>query len=428
MVQTSFLGDMLTSLFERRRVSSAVSDPRSIENMCLSLLASEGEVSGIHLAKAILNRYAQFDQTEKLAFFRFLNDTLEMDAAELRDLAKIYLETGSVADYRAVTVAAEPRRQELFRRLNQSAGATARLVSMRVDLLGFVKEHPELKRTDLDFLHLLRSWFNRGFLVLRQISWETPASILEKIVEYEAVHAINDWEDLRRRLYPSDRRCFAYFHPTMPDEPLIFVEVALMKSVPSSIQHVLAENRTPRQATDTNVAVFYSISNCQSGLQGVSFGNLLIKQVVDELSQQLPQLDTFVTLSPIPGFNKWLAAQEGDPIAARILSGRGTQAEIEAAAAHYLLNEKRAGALPRDPVARFHLGNGAFVHEVHANADMTANGLEQSSGAMVNYLYDLTKIEKNHEKFVLGKTIPASKSVTSKAVAYGAMQKAVTAK
>jgi malonyl-CoA decarboxylase len=428
MVQTSFLGDMLTSLFERRRNTSTSSDTRPIEEMCLSLLASAGEVSGIYLAKAILDRYAELGTAQKLEFFRFLNDTLEMDAGNLCELTQAYLDTGSVADYRAITIAAEPRRQELLRRLNQSAGATAQLVSMRVDLLGFLKDHPELKRCDFDFLHLLRSWFNRGFLVLRQISWETPASILEKIVEYEAVHAINDWEDLRRRLYPSDRRCFAYFHPTMPDEPLIFVEVALMKSVPSSIQHVLAENRTPYQAADTNVAVFYSISNCQDGLQGVSFGNLLIKQVVDELSQQLPQLDTFVTLSPIPGFNDWLAAQTDTPITQRILAGDAAETEVETAAAHYLVNAKRPGGKPRDPVARFHLGNGAILHEVHANADLTAKGREQSSGAMVNYLYDLKRIEKNHEQFVHGQTIATSKPIASKAAAFVAMQKAAPTK
>lgn len=423
MVQTSFLGDILTSLFERRRLPGNINDARSIDSMCKALLAAEGEVSGIYLAKAILDRYAELNHDQKLAFFQFLNDELEMDATLVRDLAARYLDSGSVADYRAVTTACEPGRQELLRRLNQSAGATETLVSMRVDLLGLLKEHPDLKRTDLDFIHLLRSWFNRGFLVLRQISWQSPASILEKIVAYEAVHAINDWEELRRRLYPSDRRCFAYFHPTMPDEPLIFVEVALMKSVPSSIQNVLAEDRTPHLAEDTNVAVFYSISNCQEGLQGVSFGNLLIKQVVDELSQQLPQLDTFVTLSPIPGLNAWLATQGDNPVIARILNGTAKDTEIEAAAAHYLLHEKGRADMPRDPVARFHLGNGASIHEVHSNADLTPKGRDQSSGAMVNYLYDLPKIEKNHESFVLGRAIPASKSVTAKAATFATLFK-----
>lgn len=415
MGQTGFLGDMLASLLDRRRFGGSANDARSITDMCRALLAAEGEVSGIHLAKAILNRYANCDVEEKRSFFRFLNEALEIDADAVRKLAERFGETGAVADYRAMTRASEPPRQELLRRLNQPAGATAALVAMRVDLLGLVKDHPELERTDFDFVHLLRSWFNRGFLVLRQISWDTPASILEKIVEYEAVHAINDWDDLRRRLHPPDRRCFAYFHPTMPEEPLIFVEVALMKSIPASIQHVLAENRIPRLADETNVAVFYSISNCQDGLQGVSFGNLLIKQVVDELSQELPKLDTFVTLSPIPGFNAWLKTMEDRAMADQILKGTAPPAIIEAAAAHFLLREKNARGLPRDPVARFHIGNGASVHDVHAEADLTEKGRDQSSGAMVNYLYDLKKIEKNHEDFVMAKTIPASKGVVSSA-------------
>ncbi len=342
-----------------------------------------------------------------------------MDASAVAELADTYERTKDAKDYRALTVAAEPRRQELLRRLNQTTGATAALVAMRVDLLSFAKPHPDLKRTDLDFVHLLRSWFNRGFLVLRQISWKTPASILEKIVQYEAVHAINDWDDLRRRLYPPDRRCFAYFHPTMPEEPLIFVEVALTKTIPDSIQKVLAEDRTARDDALTNVAVFYSISNCQKGLQGISFGNLLIKQVVDELSVTLPNLTTFVTLSPIPGLNRYLSELDEAPLAKSVLTGEANDKDVRIAAAHYLLHAKTGDGIPIDPVARFHLGNGAQVHAIHANADITDNGQKLSSGAMVNYLYDLTKIEKNHEKFVRNGTISTSRSVNSLAAASG---------
>ncbi|MEO0402845.1 MAG: malonyl-CoA decarboxylase family protein, partial [Pseudomonadota bacterium] len=279
-------------------------------------------------------------------------------------------------------------------------GATRALVAMRTDLLSALRDLPELGRTDLDFRHLLRSWFNRGFLVLRQISWETPASILEKIVEYEAVHAIRDWDDLRRRLYPQDRRCFAYFHPTMPDEPLIFVEVALTMTVPGSIQHVLADDRDTRKPHDTKVAVFYSISNCQTGLKGISFGNLLIKQVVDELRQELPNLDTFVTLSPIPKFNLWLSEQDGDEAARQILQGRADADLIRDRAARYLATARNGRGAPFDPVARFHLGNGAQIYAVHSDADLSENGQHQSSGAMVNYHYDLDLLEQNHERFV----------------------------
>ncbi|MDA8746760.1 malonyl-CoA decarboxylase [Litoreibacter sp.] len=407
MSQASFLGDMLTTLFERRRALTRGTDARPLTEMCEALLASEGEVSGLTLATAILDRYGALDPDGKLAFFQFLNTDLEFDASLLCELAGQYAQTGTVDAYRALARGTEPRRQELLRRLNQSPGATATLVAMRADLLELLPQNPDLKRTDMDFVHLLRSWFNRGFLVLREISWDTPASILEKIVAYEAVHAINSWEELRRRLYPTDRRCYAYFHPTMPDEPLIFVEVALTRAVPNSIQTVLAETRVHRDTSQTSVAVFYSISNCQAGLHGISFGNLLIKQVVGELSQSLPHLETFVTLSPIPGLNHWRDTVEG----AREID----DVDITPLAAHYLLNERSPKGGPLDPVARFHLGNGAQIYAVHAGADKTEKGLMQSGGAMVNYLYDLKMIEKNHETFVRGEAFPASKTVITAA-------------
>ena len=399
MSERSFLGDMLTTLFERRRSNASANDDRSIEEMCHSLLDAEGEVSGITLARAILDRYAEMSDAQKTSFFGFINSGLEVDLDALEDAIATYKDTQAVRDYHASSVQAEPKRQELLRRLNQAPGATHALVKMRTDLLQAVKDDPELARTDKDFKHLLRSWFNRGFLVLRQISWETPASILEKIVEYEAVHAIYDWDDLRRRLYPDDRRCFAFFHPAMPDEPLIFVEVALTQTVPDSIQRVLADKREHRQAHETKVAVFYSISNCQAGLKGISFGNLLIKQVVAELRQELPGLETYVTLSPIPRLMTWLNDNE-DPNLERIRDGDLPPEEIRALAAGYLLSAKTASGAPFDPVARFHLGNGAQIHAVHGAADLSENGLKQSGGAMVNYEYDLNLIEQNHERFV----------------------------
>ena len=405
MTRRSFLGDLLTSILERRRPGSSAEDGRSIEDVCLSLLNAEGEISGITLAQVILDRYAAMSADGKLAFFGFLNDGLEIDVAALEDAIAVYRGSQAVRDYCKIGMMAEPRRQELLRRLNQPPGATLALVNMRTDLLSAVKRDSELVRTDLDFRHLLRSWFNRGFLVMRQISWETPASILEKIVEYEAVHAIRDWDDLRRRLYPDDRRCFAFFHPCMPDEPLIFVEVALTRAVPASIQHVLADKREQCAAQEATVAVFYSISNCQAGLKGVSFGNLLIKQVVAELRHELPGLETFVTLSPIPKLRTFLEGKGKDPRIAAILDGTAEVEIVRAAAVDYLFTAKKTGGGPYDPVARFHLGNGAQIYAVHGAADLSENGLRQSAGAMVNYEYDLQVIEQNHERFVQHKEI-----------------------
>lgn len=407
MKQRNFLGDILATLFDRRGPGSRSIADRSIEDMCHALLAAEGEVSGIALAQAIIDHYRRLSDAEKLSVFQYLNSELEVDLEALENAIAAYKVSGTNEDYGTIALRAEPRRQEVLRRMNQAPGATHALVKMRADLLKAQKSDAELARTDMDFQHLLRSWFNRGFLVLRQINWDSPASILEKIVEYEAVHAIGDWADLRRRLYPEDRRCFAFFHPVMPDEPLIFVEVALTQSVPGSIQQVLSDNRELRSASETTVAVFYSISNCQAGLKGISFGNLLIKQVVAELRRELPGLKTFVTLSPIPGLGAWLRDQN-NPEMGRILDGTASPEDVRAVAVKYLLSARTSDGRPFDPVARFHFGNGAQLFAVNGAADLSAKGLRQSGGAMVSYEYDLELIEKNHERFVQDGTIPMS--------------------
>lgn len=416
MKRNRFLSDLLGHLFDRPNQMRGKQDDRSIVDLCEALLSAEGEVSGYRLAATVLERYSDLDDTGKRAFFDYLNDELEIDADLVATLARKYATDPSVENFSALGQASEPRRQELLRRLNQPTGATPTLVSMRVDLLRFLQDEPTLRRTDLDFVHLLRSWFNRGFLVLKQISWDTPARILDKIVAYEAVHEINDWDDLRRRLYPPDRRCFAYFHPAMPDEPLIFVEVALTEGIPGSVDNLLSEGRTPIAAEQANVAVFYSISNCQKGLRNISFGNLLIKQVVTELALEVPSLETFVTLSPIPGLNAWLQQQTDDTeigqTARLMLAGKAQDDDCKALAARYLLLAKRDNGAPLDPVARFHLGNGAEVYGLHAQADTSENGLAQSSGVMVNYLYNLSKTERQHENFVLNDIVAASPSVT----------------
>jgi malonyl-CoA decarboxylase len=408
-----FLGDILSTLFDRSGTIRSTNDKRDIYDLCTALLSAEGVVSGQTLAATVLERYRVLSDDEKLAFFAFLNDELDIDAPALSTLVASYATDPTPDAFEALSNAAEPKRQELLRRLNQPVGATAAIVAMRVDLLSVLKDHPELARTNYDFVHLFRSWFNRGFLVLKAINWDTPARILDKIVAYEAVHQINDWDDLRRRLYPPDRRCFAFFHPSMPDEPLIFVEVALTKEIPGSVTKLLSNGRTSLEAEDAKVAVFYSISNCQKGLTGISFGNLLIKQVVAELSLSFPQLEDFVTLSPIPGLNRWLATQiEHDDhghIALAILEQRAEATDIRAMAARYLLHAKRGDGMPVDPVARFHLGNGAEVYDIHADADTSANGIAQSSGAMVNYLYDLSLTQRHHADFALKAIVNAAK-------------------
>jgi len=403
----SVLADLLSTVFERRyRMGSRAEwDGRSLAELANELLGSRGEVSGMALARQILDRYAALSPEEKQGFFEVLARDLDIDPATVRARLDDYETTPSRASYRAFMAAAEPKRQELARRLNQVPGATAQLVAMRADLLPLVREAPGFAALDHDLRHLFSSWFNRGFLVLMPVNWESPAHILEKIIAYEAVHAIDSWDDLRRRLQPADRRCFAFFHPAMPDEPLIFVEVALTKGIPASIQTLLANDRAAIDAEEADTAVFYSISNCQAGLAGISFGNSLIKQVVEDLSRDLPGLKTFVTLSPIPGLMAWLEAEGRAP---------GVMEDDETArrlAARYLTEAKRDNGTPLDPVARFHLGNGALVHAVHANADVSDNGRAQSGGAMVNYLYDLGRITKNAEQYANAQAVAASSQV-----------------
>lgn len=340
------------------------------------------------MATAVLTKYASLDDTGKHAFFSFLNSEFDIEGVEIARLGEAYAADPSPQNFKSLTEAAESQRTELFRRLNDAPFATPELVQMRSELLKYIKLEPGLRRTDLDFIHLLRSWFNRGFLVLRQINWDSPAAILEKLIEYEAVHEIRTWDDLRSRLHPKDRRCFAFFHPAMPDDPLIFVVVALTKTIPGSIQDVLADDRQECTEDEATTAVFYSISNCQDGLAGISFGDSLIKQVVRDLSVELPNLRTFVTLSPIPGLAGWLAD--------RGLSDIATDKEaLRQLAAHYLVSEKSSGGKPLNSVARFHLGNGALIHNIHTDADTSHNGMAQSLGAMVNYKYDLSKISQN---------------------------------
>ncbi|MCK7614670.1 malonyl-CoA decarboxylase [Roseibium sediminicola] len=402
----SIFGDLLSTVFERRSLtfSPGRRDARPMEELIGALVGATGEVTGLSLAASILQRYQEMDDDGKLAFFQHLAGDMNIDPDKVRATLEAYEADPSKQSYRAFMAAVEPDRQELIRRLNQIPGATEMLVRMRADLLRLGGKDHALQALDQDFRHLFVSWFNRGFLVLRPISWESPAHILEKIIAYEAVHEIASWEDLRRRLVPGDRRCFAFFHPAMPDEPLIFVEVALTSEIPGSIQDLLAEDREPITADKAKTAVFYSISNCQEGLAGISFGNSLIKQVAADLATELPGLRTFVTLSPIPGLTRWLVDED-------IPFAEAGEKQLRQLAAHYLLSAKRGDGQPLDPVARFHLGNGAQVHAVHAEADISEKGRVQSAGVMVNYLYDLGKVAQNHERFANQQEIAASSDI-----------------
>ncbi|WP_148301905.1 malonyl-CoA decarboxylase [Sneathiella glossodoripedis] len=351
-----------------------------------------------------------------------------MDQARLDRAIAAYTVEKTLVSQQMLALALEPPRQELMRRINFAPRGTSAIVDMRKFLVSKLRDYPELNEVDRDLKHLLVSWFNRGFLEVRQINWRTPAVILEKLIEYEAVHEIKGWEDLRRRL-EGDRRCFAFFHPALPDEPLIFVEVALVKGLASAVQPLLDLNSRKLDPTKADTAIFYSISNCQEGLKGISFGNFLIKQVVAELSAEFPNLKHFSTLSPVPGFMKWLDTVKGR--AGKLSAGKTTKVKkflqeegwhlrdempeqlrdyLEHLMAHYLVNEKRNDR-PLDPVSRFHLGNGARLERINWLGDISPNGLKQSAGMLVNYYYNLKDIEKNHEAYVNEKKVVASAQV-----------------
>lgn len=436
----AFLGDLFDALSERGRRLLRRRDAgpaRAIEAPDLSelgelLLSRRGEASGVVLARGLLSAFDRAGEEARRAFLLTLADRFGPDPEAVRAaLSALEADPADPDAMESLHIAAEPRRQELLRRLNLAPGGTAALVKMREELLRHLRDSPALRRVDSDFAHLFASWFNRGFLVLRHIDWTTQANILAKIIRYEAVHAIQNWDDLRNRLEPTDRRCYAFFHPQLVDEPLIFVEVALTEDIPDTVAPLLDLHRRPIAAERASTAVFYSISNTQKGLAGVSFGNFLIKQVVEELKAELPNIRTYVTLSPVPGFAAWLAkarADEGSDLTAAqraafaALDTPGWQEDAEvaealrapllAAAATYFLRARDGRGRVIDPVARFHLGNGARLERLNFLGDVSANGMRQSHGLMVNYLYDLDRIEANHEAFAERTIVAASDSVT----------------
>ena len=436
-VSGHFLNELLTTLTRRyaglgRTLSRRQSlGAGAVLEQCDQLLANEGEVSNLAHARNALLDYQQLDHDGKRAFFQGLAERYAPDPEAITTAYEAFAANPGSATAQALSRAARSPRQELLRRLNAPPGHTFGLVRMRADLQAFLRDAPELEAVDADFMDLFRSWFNRGFLVMQRIDWHTPAMLLEKIIAYEAVHAIRSWEDLRQRVQPATRRCFGFFHPATGDEPLIFVQVALTRGLPDRVQPILeGTDGDPAEAEAADTATFFSISNCQTGLRGISFGNFLIKQVVEELRRELPGLKHFVTLSPMPGFADWLRqlpAAALEPLAPETrhaleaLRQAGTahppddaavlRSALMPLAAHYLVNEKNASGQPLNPVSRFHLGNGAEVHRINWLADTSDNGLRQSHGLMVNYLYRLEDIERNHEAFATTGKMACSREV-----------------
>ncbi len=375
-----------------------------------SVMSTSGEVSSLVFAEHLLNLIEDLDDNGLKKFLKDLLKNYDIDTKVLLKDVKNYSSNKNTENFEKIRISSEPGWIELFRRLNSSSNGTYRLVKLRERIRSLNDE--ELKTFDLRLLKLFKYWFNPSFLVLEKIDWETPANILEKIIEYEAVHEINSWDDLRARLAPIDRQCFAFFHPLIPNDPLIFVEVALTTGIPKSIQKIINLDRQEIEIEDANTAIFYSISNCHNGLLGISFGNFLIKQVASNLKRELPDLNQFMTLSPLPGFMKWM--EEYSPISFERCTDKNCgEDELTKNAIKYLTHSERDDGMPNDPVSRFHIGNGASLERINLNADTSEKGMTQSYGVMANYLYDLDVVEENHEIFFKNKVVPVSSEIES---------------
>ena len=413
----------------RQRTARAV---RRMKADCKRLLGEKGELGGMAITADLIERLDGLADEDLEEFFDYLAHDLSPDPQRVLKLAQAYADTPGPDTLFALTHATEPARQELFRRLNRMPGGTGAVLRLRRALLKRLKDRPDLRVIEADLLHLLTSWFNPGFLQVKRVDWNSPAQLLEKIIHHEAVHAVDGWDDLRRRLQP-DRRCFAFFHPQLRDEPLIFVEVALLPEMPAAIGPLIDKSSTPMATDRYRVAAFYSISNCEPGLRGVSLGNFLIKTVAQQLQRELPRLRTFCTLSPIPGLADWLLSEPEFAALPRLRKAgvaeldaarerlrtlcKGDLSALQGPAVHEGMDKDDNAALQLlcsaylllvsptpagDPVARFHLDNGARLERLNPRGNMSGKGLRQSFGMMVNYLYDLSKVEASHAKFRQG--------------------------
>ena len=416
----SSIADVGQKLFKKTELKK--NDLDTMISLCDDLISNKGAAFGITVARDITDLYQTLSPENKLLFFKKINEKYKPSHTKVTEAIENYQKTQNDKNLYKLFITSEGKRRELFKRMNMAPNGISTIVSLREDLLKILDENKDLVPLDDDLRELFKSWFNPGFLKLAKITWETKAAVLEKIMKYERVHEIKDMDELKRRL-GEDRRFFSYFHPALEDEPIIFVQVALTNGLGRSIQEITKPRLDGDQKYDS--ATFYSISNCQEGLSRVTLGNFLIKRVVFEIQEELPNIKHFGTLSPIPGFRDWFSYLEdvkiknilgdvpienisflkssdlkvGDP---RIVANK---VAITKLVAHYLMNEKNHKQLPINDVCRFHLGNGAIIDDIIINANIYEVCLNRSFGVMVNYLYELKNIEKNHEEYINNKTI-----------------------
>jgi len=419
----SSIADVGQKLFKKSEIKKDNLD--SIISLCDDLISNKGAAFGITVARDITDLYQTLSPDNKLLFFKKINEKYKPSHTKVNEAIENYKKTQTDINLSKLFNVSEGKRRELFRRMNMSPNGISTIVSLREDLLNILNENKDLKVLDDDLRELFKSWFNPGFLRLTKITWNTKAAVLEKIMKYERVHKIKDMDELKRRL-GEDRRFFSYFHPALEDEPIIFVQVALTNGLGKSIQEIMKPRSDGDKKYDT--ATFYSISNCQEGLSRVTLGNFLIKRVVYELQEELPNIKNFGTLSPIVGFRNWFLTLEESKIKnilgkiayesisflkskdlkigdTRIAQNKDAIIRL---VAHYLVNEKNQKLLPANDVCRFHLGNGAIIDDIIVNANISDVGFERSFGVMVNYLYELKSIERNHEDYINNKKVIVS--------------------
>ena len=422
----SSIADAGQKLFSKKDIKK--NDLDSIISLCDDLISHKGAAFGITVARDITELYQSLSSENKLLFFKKINDKYKPSFTRVNEAIENYTKSQNENTLSDLFKVSEGKRRELFRRMNMAPNGTAIIVALREDLLKILKDNKELSALDNDLRHLFRAWFNPGFLKLAKITWDTKAAVLEKIIKYERVHQMKDMNELKRRL-GEDRRFFSYFHPALEDEPIIFVQVALTKGLGKSIQELMKPSNDEKKTYDT--ATFYSISNCQEGLSRVTLGNFLIKRVVYEIQEELPHIKNFGTLSPIPGFSEWFTYLEEPKIKSilanlknqdvsflrsqdlklgdvRIIENKEALIKL---VAHYIVNEKNQQGLPVNDVSRFHLGNGAIVEDIVINANVSEQGFKRSYGMMVNYLYELKNIEKNHEDYMNNNKVVVSDKI-----------------
>ena len=416
----SSIADAGKQLFNKKDIKK--NDLDSILSLCDDLISNKGAAFGITVARDITELYQTLSIDNKILFFKSINEKYRPSFTKVNEAIDVYKNSQNEKTLSDLFKVSEGKRRELFMRMNMAPNGTSIIVSLREDLLKILKENKDLVSLDEDLKHLFKSWFNPGFLKLKKITWDTKAAILEKIIKYERVHHMKDMNELKRRL-GEDRRFFSYFHPALEDEPIIFVQVALTNGLGRSIQEIMKQSSGDEKKYDT--ATFYSISNCQEGLSRVTLGNFLIKRVVYEIQEELPHIKNFGTLSPIPGFVEWFSYLEESKIKnilgniknqdlmflkskdlkigdKRIIDNKEAIIKL---VSHYIVNEKNSDGFPVNDVSRFHLGNGAIVEDIIINANISDVGFKRSFGVMVNYLYELKNIEKNHEEYMNKKKV-----------------------